>query len=140
MAQWHKKAIKDNNPDQRYRYDNLLNEVENNYQVIEKLIDKLKSEKNKTRLLQNKAQTLRAEKKNLQDQLNNRPIPQPKQPKRINKKALFLGAGLAIAELTNNYYNPGFSNYANQLSTQPAFNNSLSLNYPNPLWENVPNN
>jgi len=93
----------------------------------------LKTEKNKTRFLQNKTQTLRAEKKELekqnkelQDQLNNRS--QPKPPKRINKKALFLGAGLAIAELTNNYYNPGYSSTSQLSLLNNSINNSLDLN------------
>jgi len=114
---------KNNNPNQRYQYDNLLNEIEDNYKVIEELIKKLEHEEEKVKLLQNKIQTLRTEKKKLQDQLNNRS--QPKPPKRINKKALFVGTGLTVAGLTYNYYNPSYSS-TNQLSLNST-NNSLNL-------------
>ena len=130
-----------------------LNQLAHDFQTLLAGYWKLETTtKEKIRLLQNKTQTLRAEKKELkkqnkelQDQLNNRPAPQPKQPEGINKKSFFIGAAsgasLAIAgRLAYNYYNLGYSSTSQLNILDNSANNSLNLNYPNPFWENVPNN
>jgi len=51
-----------------------------------KLEEKVKLLQNKSQTLKDKNKTLKKQNKALQEQLNNRPAPQPKPPKRINKK------------------------------------------------------
>jgi len=67
-----------------------LNQLSQDFQILltgyRKLEEKVELLQNKSQTLKDKNKTLKKQNKALQKQLNNRPAPQPKQPKRINKK------------------------------------------------------